>query len=168
MSDAFQVDVQYANAPRAGQPDDAAIRRWAGAALAGRRDAAQLVVRIVDEAEGRELNANYRGRDGATNVLSFDFGEPDLLDPPLLGDIVVCAPVVEREAQEQGKAPEAHWAHLVVHGVLHLLGFDHEDESEAERMEGIEREVLAGLGYPDPYASERGAVDDPRPLRAGA
>ena len=166
MSDTFLIDVQYATASPVGLPDEAAIGRWVRAALAGRRAAAQLVVRMVDEPEGQELNAHYRGRDGATNVLSFDFGEPELLDPPLLGDIVVCAPVVEREAHDQGKASEAHWAHLVVHGTLHLLGFDHESEPDAERMEGIEREVLAALGYPDPYALERGAADAPR--RAGA
>ena len=119
MRAAVRVDVQYA-AGRAGVPAEKSIGNWVRTALAGRRDAAQLVVRIVDEEEGRELNERYRGRKGATNVLSFPYDGPDVLAPPLLGDIVICAPVVRREAQDQGKAPNAHWAHLVVHGVLHL------------------------------------------------
>ena len=125
------------------------------------QNGAQLTVRIVDEAEGTELNERYRHRTGPTNVLSFPFEQPALLQPPLLGDIVLCAPVVAREAAAQGKAPAAHWAHLVVHGVLHLLGHDHEDERQAEEMEALERDILATLGLPDPYAAERAAGDAP-------
>jgi probable rRNA maturation factor len=158
MSAAIEVKVQYA-AGRAGVPSGRSIAGWARAALAGRRrGGAQLVVRIVGEDEGRELNGRYRGRKGATNVLSFPYDGPAVLTPPLLGDIVICAPVVGREAQAQGKVPVAHWAHLVVHGVLHLLGHDHEDEREAVAMEAIETDVLASLGFPDPYAAERVAV----------
>ena len=150
----LELDVQYALDETADLPPAEALEDWVRAALAGRRPAAQLVVRIVGESEGRELNERYRGRRGPTNVLSFPFEQPELLDPPLLGDIVVCAPVVAREAAEQGKPLEAHWAHMVIHGVLHLTGYDHEEESEALIMEGLERDILAGLGFPDPYAGE--------------
>ena len=108
--------------------------------------------RIVDEAEGRALNERWRGRDHATNVLSFPAELPPGVALPLLGDLVVCAPVVAREAAEQGKAEADHWAHLVIHGTLHLLGFDHETEAEATVMEDLERALLAGLGIGDPYA----------------
>lgn len=177
LETALELEVQYAageNETASPLPDETAIEAWVRAALAGRRPAAQLVVRIVGEAEGRELNETYRsGRKGSTNVLSFPFEQPALLDPPLLGDIVVCAPVVEREAREQGKTAQAHWAHLVVHGVLHLIGYDHEEEKEAVIMESTEREVLDGLGFPDPYAGEDGGAPDamgrePAPRRAEA
>ncbi|WP_435102040.1 rRNA maturation RNase YbeY [Arhodomonas sp. AD133] len=146
-----EIDIQVASTDP-DIPDDADFRRWVAAALDGRRDEAELSVRVVDEGEGRELNATYRGRDYATNVLSFPAELPEGVDLPMLGDLVICAPVVAREADEQGKPPIAHWAHMVVHGVLHLLGFDHIDEHEAETMEALEREILAGLGYADPYA----------------
>jgi len=143
------VDVQRASTSP-GVPDAVRIERWAAAA-AGDLDA-ELTLRIVDAEEGAALNESYRHGAGATNVLSFPFEAPEATDPPLLGDVVICAPVVAREAGEQGKAVEAHWAHLVVHGVLHLLGHAHEQPAEAERMEALERRVLAGLGYGDPYA----------------
>jgi len=132
-------------------PGEAELSRWATAALDGRREAAELAIRIVDEAEGAALNATYRHKQGATNVLSFPAELPPGVPLTLLGDLVICAPVVAREAREQGKPPEAHWAHLVVHGCLHLLGYDHEAEAEAEEMESLERRILAGMGYPDPY-----------------
>ena len=134
-----------------GVPADAEFRRWIAAALAGRRPEAEVAIRIVDEAEGAGLNATYRHKQGATNVLSFPAELPAGVPLPVLGDLVICAPVVAREAQEQGKPPEAHWAHLVVHGCLHLLEFDHEDEAEAAEMEALERSILAAMGYPDPY-----------------
>nr|WP_233348398.1 MULTISPECIES: rRNA maturation RNase YbeY [unclassified Luteimonas] len=143
--------------PRAGLPAAVSFRKWVAAALAGRILEADLAVRIVDEAEGRALNRHYRGRDYATNVLSFpaelDEGIklPKGVRMPLLGDVVLCAPVVAREAGEQGKRLVAHYAHLTVHGTLHLLGWDHGDEIEAEAMEKLEREILAGLGIDDPY-----------------
>ncbi len=119
------------------------------------RPESELTIRLVDEAEGLELNSTYRHKDYATNVLSFPADVPDeLLDIPLLGDLVICAPVVAREALEQRKPLQAHWAHLVIHGCLHLLGYDHIDDAEAEEMETLERELLAELGHPDPYACD--------------
>lgn len=132
-------------------PGEGEFRRWAEAALAGRRDEAELCIRVVGEDEGRALNARYRGKAYATNVLSFPAELPPELGLPLLGDLVLCAPVVVREAREQDKPETAHWAHLTVHGVLHLLGYDHIDPAEAEAMEALERTVLARCGYPDPY-----------------
>ena len=150
----LDIAVGYA-LPRKGIPAAASFRRWASAALAGRIRQADLAIRIVDEAEGRALNRHYRGRDYATNVLSFPAELPEGLPPgvrmPLLGDLVICAPVVAREAHEQDKATAAHYAHLTVHGVLHLLGWDHEDSREADAMEQLEREILAALGIDDPY-----------------
>lgn len=152
----LEVSVSYA-LPRAGLPAAVSFRRWVAAALEGRIREADLAVRIVGEKEGRALNRHYRGKDYATNVLSFpaDIAEgvkmPKGVKMPLLGDLVICAPVVAREASEQQKALNAHYAHLTVHGTLHLLGWDHEDEREAECMEQLEREILAGLGIADPY-----------------
>lgn len=152
----LEVAVSYA-LPRAGLPAAVSFRRWVAAALKGRIREADLAIRIVDTKEGRALNRHYRGKDYATNVLSFpaDIAEgvklPKGVKMPLLGDLVICAPVVAREAKEQKKALNAHYAHLTVHGVLHLLGWDHEDEREAECMEQLEREVLAELGIADPY-----------------
>lgn len=134
-----------------GVPAEAEFRRWAEAALSGRRAEAELAIRVVDEAESAELNSRYRGKVGPTNVLSFVAELPTGVPLSVLGDLVICAPVVAREAREQGKTAEAHWAHLVVHGCLHLLGFDHEAETEAKAMESLERRILAGLGFPDPY-----------------
>lgn len=129
---------------KAGIPKKHQIRRWAQAAL--QRDA-EVAVRLVGEAEGRELNREYRGKDYATNVLTFVYD--DL--PHVAGDIVICPAVVAREALEQGKAIDAHYAHLTVHGVLHLQGYDHEDDAEAEEMERRETQIVTKLGYPDPY-----------------
>lgn len=147
----LSVDIQNACAD-AEPPAAAALERWLHAVLAPRRDSAELTVRIVDEAEITELNARYRGKDYPTNVLSFPADLPPELQLPLLGDIVICAPVIEREAQEQHKSSEAHWAHMVVHGTLHLLGYDHIDDAEAEAMEHLEIEILHHLDYPNPYA----------------
>ena len=150
----LDVAVGYA-APRAGIPAATSFRRWVAAALAGRIREADLAIRIVDEKEGRSLNHHYRGKDYATNVLSFPAELPEGLPKgvklPLLGDLVLCAPVIVREAREQGKPLRAHYAHLTVHGALHLLGWDHEDAREADAMEQLERQILAGMGLPDPY-----------------
>ena len=121
------------------------------AACEGRIRKADLAIRLVDEREGRSLNRHYRGKDYATNVLSFPAELPEGVTLPLLGDLVVCAPVVAREARKQGKLPAAHYAHLTIHGVLHLLGLDHDNEREALVMEQLERDILATLGYTDPY-----------------
>ena len=149
----LDVSVEYA-LPRLGLPAAVSFRKWVAAALKGRIREADLAIRIVGTKEGRALNRHYRGRDYATNVLSFPAELPEGVKLPLLGDIVLCAPVVAREAREQKKALAAHWAHLTVHGALHLLGWNHEDTREAECMEQLEREILAELGIGDPYAEE--------------
>ncbi|KGQ18656.1 Metalloprotease [Lysobacter dokdonensis DS-58] len=149
----LDVSVEYA-LPRAGLPAAVSFRKWVGAALKGRIREADLALRIVGTREGRALNRHYRGRDYATNVLSFPAELPEGVVLPLLGDIVLCAPVVAREAREQKKALADHWAHLTVHGTLHLLGWDHEDAREAECMEQLEREILAEMGIGDPYAED--------------
>jgi probable rRNA maturation factor len=124
------------------------------AALGAGHAAAELCVRIVDEPEMRALNARYRGKDYATNVLAFPAELPPGVELPLLGDIAVCAPVVNREAEAQRKAPRAHWAHMLVHGTLHLLGHDHERARDAAAMEALEKRILAGLDFPDPYQEQ--------------
>jgi probable rRNA maturation factor len=131
------------------------IADWARAAWrgVGRRDA-ELLVRITDEAESRRLNRDYRGKDTPTNVLSFPFEPLPGIAVWHVGDLVICAPVVASEARRQGKASEAHWAHIVVHGTLHLQGYDHDSDEQAGEMERLETEILAGLGYPAPYADE--------------
>ena len=147
----LDVSVEYA-IPRAGVPAAVSFRKWVAAALKGRIREADLALRIVGTKEGRALNRHYRGRDYATNVLSFPAELPEGVRLPLLGDIVLCAPVVAREAKEQKKTLAAHYAHLTVHGTLHLLGWDHEDPREAECMEQLERTILAEMGIDDPYA----------------
>jgi len=136
------LTVQYA-LPSDGLPSRARVRRWVKAALA---QDAEITVRFVDAAEGHALNRDYRGKDAATNVLSFVYASA-----PVAGDLVICTPVVVREAQAQDKSAEAHYAHLVVHGVLHLQGFDHENEADARVMEARETEIVSRLGYPNPY-----------------
>jgi len=150
---AHLLSVSYA-VPRTGLPAPASFRRWVEAALRGarRRRPAEVAIRIVDAAEGRALNRDYRGKDYATNVLSFPAELPPGVDLPLIGDLAICAPVVAREATEQGKRPRDHWAHLTIHGTLHLLGYDHIEDAEAEAMEALETRILAGLGIADPYA----------------
>ena len=147
----LNLSVQYA-CNKDGLPSRPDIRRWVRAALDvdGKRGG-QITVRFVDAEEGCALNNDYRGKDYATNVLSF----PYEIEPVVCGDLVVCAGVVAREAAEQGKPLTAHYAHLIVHGLLHLQGYDHEEsESEALLMESRERVILAALGFPDPYAGE--------------
>ncbi len=136
-------------------PDTDRIGDWVrGAWLAPEQDA-EVVVRVTDEAESRQLNHEYRGKDRPTNVLSFPFGPPPPgIDLRHVGDLVICAPVVAREARQQGKSTEAHWAHMVVHGMLHLQGYDHQTDEQAGSMELLETEILAGLGYPAPYVDE--------------
>jgi probable rRNA maturation factor len=149
----LDVAVGYATASRKGIPAPASFRRWVEAALKGarRRKATEVAIRIVDAEEGQALNLQYRGRDYATNVLSFEADLPPGVNLPLIGDLVICAPVVAREAAEQGKKANDHWAHLTIHGTLHLLGYDHIVDAEAEAMEALETRVLAGLGIADPY-----------------
>ncbi|PNS09434.1 rRNA maturation RNase YbeY [Solilutibacter silvestris] len=151
----LDVAVSYA-VPRTGVPAAASFRRWVAAALEGRILEADLALRIVGTDEGCALNRHYRGKDYATNVLSFPAERPPGLPKaakfPLLGDLVLCAPVVAKEAREQHKALNHHYAHLTVHGCLHLLGWDHEDDADAQAMEQLEREVLLELGIADPYS----------------
>ncbi len=148
----LQLHLSYA-VSRAGIPAATSFRHWVTATLQQqRRRSAELSIRLVDSVEGRELNRQYRGKDYATNVLSFPVELPPGIKLPLLGDLVICAPVVAREAAEQDKKRRDHYAHLTVHGVLHLLGHDHEIEADAERMEAIERRVLHRFGIGDPYA----------------
>lgn len=131
-----------------GVPAPATLRKWALVALEDTDG--DLTIRIVDEAESAALNARFRNRPEPTNVLSFGY-EAEALDEPTLGDLVICAPIVAREAAAQGKDPRSHWAHMVVHGVLHLRGHDHEREEDAAVMETLEREILASLGFGNPY-----------------
>ena len=137
------MDIQNVST-LAGIPSDVLFRKWARKAL---RVNAEITLRIVDEAEGRALNKEYRGKDYATNVLTF----PLLEEPFIMADILICAPVVAKEAKEQGKTLEAHFAHLMVHGVLHAHGYDHEVPAQAELMESIEIQTLTNLGYANPY-----------------
>lgn len=158
----MSVEVQYAlegdDAPRDCLPGEALITQWVRTVLAHQQARGEITVRIVGAAEGLELNRAYRGGRSATNVLSFAYEE--MADGTrLLGDIVICAPVVMREADAQGKPPEAHWAHMVVHGVLHLLGYDHERDHEARVMEDLERILMHALGYTDPYAEDQSNGD---------
>ncbi len=141
----LNLSVQYACA-REGLPLRADFVRWARAALEG---GGEIVIRLVDDEEGLALNREYRGKDTATNVLSFPYDA----GPPVMGDLVICPAVVAREAAEQMKPLEAHYAHLTVHGMLHLQGWDHDNEEDAQAMEDKEREILAAMGYPDPYAA---------------
>ena len=139
----LDLSVQYA-CNREGLPLRADFVRWARAALVG---GGQITIRLVDAEEGRELNREYRGKDYATNVLSF----PYETGPLVMGDLVICPAVVAQEAAEQNKPLAAHYAHMTVHGMLHLQGWDHENDDDAQDMENEERKLLAALGYPDPY-----------------
>lgn len=146
-----QVDLQPA-VDFQGLPDQTRFARWATAAAANRVEDSELSVRIVSEQESAALNQKFRNRPGPTNVLAFPAALPEELGMSVLGDLAICRDVVEREAAEQGKETEAHWAHMVVHGTLHLLGYDHDSDEQASEMEALEAEVLRHLGYPDPYA----------------
>lgn len=138
-------------------PTRAQIKEWAQAALANTVKQAEITFRIVDAEEGQKLNLAYRGKDYATNVLTFTYDDemPCIPGMPLLGDIVLCAPVVEREATEQDKPLLAHYCHLVVHGILHLQGYDHMTEEEAKPMEALETQTVISLGYDDPYRMDK-------------
>jgi len=146
----IEVAVQYA-IDWPDLPDENQLKLWVKAALKGLKENAVLTIRIVDEDEGTQLNEQWRKSQGPTNVLSFTHeGEPEIA-PDLLGDIVVCAPVVAREAKEQNKDIDAHWAHMVIHGVLHLNGFDHIKPEDADTMENLEIKILEELNYNNPY-----------------
>lgn len=148
------LDLQLACESEQGLPAEADFQRWLDGAVLGFQQEAEVTVRLVDEAESHELNLTYRGKDRPTNVLSFPFEAPPGIELPLLGDLVICRQVVEREAAEQGKPLLSHWAHMVVHGSLHLLGYDHIEDDEAEEMEQLERDIMQEMGYADPYADD--------------
>ncbi len=135
----------------AGQPDQQQIQCWIDAALDGYDQDTEIVVRIVDEQESAQLNEQYRHKSGPTNILSFPIDLPEGVELDLLGDLVICAPVLEKEALEQNKVLTHHWAHIIVHGVLHLLGYDHIDDAEAELMENKEIAILNTLHINNPY-----------------
>ena len=145
----IELDVQRATTVQP-LPENRQFEIWVATALRDHAPAV-LTVRLVEIAEMHQLNRRFRGKDAATNVLSFPAELPDTIELPLLGDVVLCAPVVAEEARLQGKSPEAHWAHLTIHGVLHLLGHDHQEPGEAAVMEGLEIKLLESLGFPNPY-----------------
>ncbi|VEB23409.1 rRNA maturation RNase YbeY [Avibacterium volantium] len=149
------VDLQIAVENSENLPTEQQFQQWATAAVQAENRQPEITIRVVDEAESQSLNATYRGKDYPTNVLSFPFECPEEVELPLLGDLVICRQVVEREAQEQGKPLMAHWAHMVVHGCLHLLGYDHIEDDEAEEMESLETEIMQDLGFADPYLAEK-------------
>ncbi len=158
------ADVFVRNeAARAGVPTASSFTGWVDAALrgAGRRRRTDVNILVVGSEAGRDYNRRFRQRDHATNVLSFPYEPMPHEKTALVGDLVICAPVVAMEAIAQGKRPRDHWAHMTIHGVLHLLGFDHIDEADAERMEALERRVLAGLGIDDPYRDPSESVQEP-------
>ena len=148
------LDLQLACADTTKLPGEADFQRWLDAAVLPFQEEAEVTIRLVDEAESNQLNLTYRGKDKPTNVLSFPFECPPGVELPLLGDLIICRQVVEREANEQNKPLLAHWAHMVVHGSLHLLGYDHIDDEEAEEMEALEVEFMQALGYDNPYQDD--------------
>lgn len=154
------IDLQIASENSEGLPTLEQFTHWVETALAfeaqtGDFPETEMTIRIVDEEESQTLNREYRGKDYPTNVLSFPFEVPEGIELPLLGDLVICRQVMEREAKEQQISLASHWAHLAVHGTLHLLGYDHIEEAEAEEMEGLETQIMQKLGFEDPYLSEK-------------
>ena len=147
----IRVDLQVACTHTDALPTAKQFRQWADQALGERFKHAELTIRLVDIAESAELNETYRHKKGPTNVLSFPFEADVPMRVPLLGDLVICADVVAREADEQHKPLESHWAHMVIHGCLHLIGFDHLNDTQAQEMEGLEIQIMQSLGYANPY-----------------
>ncbi len=151
----IELDLQLAVEDENGLPSFEDVQRWLSATVEKFQPQAEVTVRIVDEEESHQLNHEYRGKDKPTNVLSFPFEAPPGIEIDLLGDLIICRQVVEREAKEQGKPLMAHWAHMVVHGSLHLLGYDHIEDDEAEEMESLETEIMQSMGFEDPYIAEK-------------
>ncbi|SFN50155.1 rRNA maturation RNase YbeY [Xenorhabdus japonica] len=149
------LDLQIACENPEGLPEEAFFQRCLEGVLPQFQAESEVTIRVVDEAESHDLNLTYRGKDKPTNVLSFPFEAPPEVELPLLGDLIICRQVVEKEAEEQQKIVAEHWAHMVVHGSLHLLGYDHIEDDEAEEMESLETEILKKMGYPDPYLMEK-------------
>lgn len=155
----YYIDVQYADDKQHAAPHIDDFQKWAEAALKPHTSEAELAIRIVSPEEMIELNSNFRNKHSTTNVLSFP-APPDIkAKTNMLGDIVICSAVVNKEAQEQQKEQNAHWAHMTIHGIFHLLGYDHEDEEEAVIMETQEKKVLDSLGFPDPYTTGESSIN---------
>jgi probable rRNA maturation factor len=152
---AIELDLQIATENTHNLPTEDQIQQWVDKIITPFQAEAELTVRIVDETESQQLNFQYRHKDKPTNVLSFPFESPPEIELSLLGDLVICCQVVEREALEQNKTTMAHWAHMIVHGSLHLLGYDHIEDDEAEEMETLETEIMLEMGYKDPYIDEK-------------
>lgn len=151
----IELDLQLAVEDESGLPSEANFATWLEAAITPFQEQAEVTIRIVDSEESHQLNMDYRGKDKPTNVLSFPFEAPPGMELDLLGDLVICRQVVEQEASEQNKPLLAHWAHMVVHGSLHLLGYDHIEDDEAEEMESLETELMQKLGFEDPDLAEK-------------
>jgi probable rRNA maturation factor len=145
------IDLDLQIATEEATPSEEMFEQWVAAALAHRKDDTELTVRVVDAEESHGLNYQYRGKDNSTNVLSFPFETLEHVNLPLIGDVVICAPIVIKEAEEQEKSVESHWAHLTIHGILHLLGYDHVEQDDAEAMESMEVKILQKMGYSNPY-----------------
>jgi probable rRNA maturation factor len=166
MNTVVSVDLQVASSVGS-VPDESLVQSWVQDVIneMGIRRECEVSIRIVDEQEGHALNLQYRDKDSATNVLSFPVDDQAMLNlpadvPRVLGDIVICGPIVEREAKEQNKQIEFHWAHLLVHGTLHLLGHDHEEDAQAEEMEAIETRILGKRGVADPYIASNCTLEN--------
>ena len=151
----IELDLQLAVEDEQGLPTEQDIQQWLDKTIPQFQKNAELTIRIVDTEESHQLNHEYRGKDKPTNVLSFPFEAPPGIELDLLGDLIICRQVVEKEAEEQNKPLLAHWAHMVVHGSLHLLGYDHIEDDEAEEMESLETEIMQAMGYEDPYILEK-------------
>ncbi|MFA0325983.1 rRNA maturation RNase YbeY [Vibrio splendidus] len=151
----IELDLQIAVENEQGLPTEQDIQLWLDKTIPQFQENAELTVRIVDTEESHQLNHDYRGKDKPTNVLSFPFEVPPGMELDLLGDLIICRQVVEKEAEEQNKPLLAHWAHMVVHGSLHLLGYDHIEGDEAEEMESLETEIMQTMGFEDPYILEK-------------
>ncbi|MEZ9453284.1 rRNA maturation RNase YbeY [Vibrio splendidus] len=151
----IELDLQIAVENEQGLPTEQDIQLWLDKTIPQFQENAELTVRIVDTEESHQLNHDYRGKDKPTNVLSFPFEVPPGMELDLLGDLIICRQVVEKEAEEQSKPLLAHWAHMVVHGSLHLLGYDHIEDDEAEEMESLETEIMQTMGFEDPYILEK-------------
>jgi probable rRNA maturation factor len=151
----IELDLQLAIENENGLPSEAQLNEWLTKTVSQFQKDAEVTIRIVDEEESHQLNHEYRGKDKPTNVLSFPFEAPPGIEMDLLGDLIICKQVVELEAKEQEKTVLAHWAHMVVHGSLHLLGYDHIEDEEAEEMESLETEIMQSMGFKDPYLAEK-------------
>ncbi len=149
----IKIEIQYATEIN-DLPEEGLIKKWVNSSLNGYIENAELTIRIVDKAEGAQLNEKWRNAQGPTNVLSFPYSELNETTKSIQGDIVICAPVILREAAEQKKSVDAHWAHIIVHGILHLLGYDHDNENDANEMESLETSILGKLKISDPYISK--------------